>query len=72
LATLINDLACHVNIIPLNPTNGYQGNPPSRNYVNSFRDELERMNIPCTIRLRRGLDINAGCGQLASTNFSQL
>ncbi len=56
---------CHVNVIPLNPTRDYPGQATTLQRAKAFRDELERHNIPCTIRLRRGIDIQAGCGQLA-------
>jgi len=59
-------LLCHVNVIPLNPTRKYSGNPSSRDRVLAFKQELENFGIPCTIRLRRGIDIQAGCGQLAT------
>jgi 23S rRNA (adenine2503-C2)-methyltransferase len=61
---------CHVNIIPLNPTRQYQGEPTSHQQALIFQDELERNNIPCSIRLRRGIDIEAGCGQLAAEIIS--
>jgi 23S rRNA (adenine2503-C2)-methyltransferase len=56
---------CHVNVIPLNPTQGYDGQATTRKRALAFKAELERQGIPCTIRLRRGIDIQAGCGQLA-------
>jgi 23S rRNA (adenine2503-C2)-methyltransferase len=56
---------CHVNIIPLNPTHRYTGQATSRHQALAFQAELERAGIPCTIRVRRGIDIQAGCGQLA-------
>jgi 23S rRNA (adenine2503-C2)-methyltransferase len=66
LASLLKGLLCHVNIIPLNPTSGYGGKSTKSNQVNEFQSVLENNNITCTIRLRRGIDINAGCGQLAT------
>lgn len=57
---------CHVNIIPLNPTQQYKGQPTTREQAQRFRSILEEQGIPCTIRLRRGIDIQAGCGQLAT------
>lgn len=65
LAKLINGMLCHVNIIPLNPTAGYQGSATSSQKAQQFKEQLERSGIPCTIRVRRGIDIHAGCGQLA-------
>ncbi|HJW84495.1 MAG TPA: radical SAM protein, partial [Anaerolineae bacterium] len=54
----------HVNLIPLNPTRGYAGSASRRERIAAFRAELERRGIPNTLRVRRGIDINAGCGQL--------
>ena len=65
LANKIKDLICHVNLIPLNPTPGYERQPASINQVDSFRSILESYHIPCSIRVRRGIEIQAGCGQLA-------
>ncbi len=59
-------LLCHVNLIPLNPTRQYPGQASPRQAALAFQSELERLSIPCTIRLRRGIDIQAGCGQLAT------
>jgi 23S rRNA (adenine2503-C2)-methyltransferase len=56
---------CHVNLIPLNPTSGYSGESTSQGRAREFQKVLESKDIPCTIRLRRGIDIHAGCGQLA-------
>lgn len=56
---------CHVNVIPLNPTRLYEGEATTRQDALAFKAELERRGIPCTIRIRRGIDIQAGCGQLA-------
>jgi 23S rRNA (adenine2503-C2)-methyltransferase len=54
----------HVNLIPLNATRDYKGNASRRERVAAFRAELDRNGIPNTVRVRRGIDINAGCGQL--------
>jgi 23S rRNA (adenine2503-C2)-methyltransferase len=55
----------HVNVIPLNPTGGYGGSPSGKSRVNQFIQILEKeYGIACTPRVRRGIDINAGCGQL--------
>jgi 23S rRNA (adenine2503-C2)-methyltransferase len=53
-----------VNLIPLNPTSGYQGAASTRERIAAFRSVLELAEIPNTLRLRRGIDIQAGCGQL--------
>lgn len=64
LAKLLDNLLCHVNLIPLNPTPGspWSGSPDERVYA--FRDRLAAAGIPTTVRVRRGIDIAAGCGQL--------
>lgn len=66
LADLLTGMLCHVNLIPLNPTRGYAGGPTPLERANAFRSALEGRNVPCTIRVRRGIDIQAGCGQLAT------
>jgi 23S rRNA (adenine2503-C2)-methyltransferase len=65
LARLLHGMMCHVNIIPLNPTHRYAGQATTRQRADAFRNVLVEAGIPCTIRLRRGIDIEAGCGQLA-------
>jgi 23S rRNA (adenine2503-C2)-methyltransferase len=53
-----------VNLIPYNPTGLYEGS--SRDRIAAFRHELERARVPVTVRLTRGRDIEAACGQLAT------
>ena len=65
LADLAVGLPCHVNVIPLNPTRDYAGQATTRQRAAAFKAALESCGLPCTIRVRRGIDINAGCGQLA-------
>lgn len=67
LAALLAPRAAHahVNLIPLNRTAGYAGEPTPPERVDRFRDLLIKAGIPATIRSRRGLDVAAGCGQLA-------
>lgn len=66
LAELLKGMLCHVNVIPLNPTAEYPGQATTKERAAEFKKLLESSGIPCTIRLRRGIDIQAGCGQLAS------
>ncbi len=55
-----------VNLIPYNPTeSGYDGS--SREAIEAFRNALTERGIPATVRLTRGRDIHAACGQLAAT-----
>jgi len=65
LAARLKGLLCHVNAIPLNPTAGYAGRATDRQRAALFKGTLEQAGIPCTIRMKRGIDIQAGCGQLA-------
>lgn len=64
LAVLLEGLLCHVNLIPLNPTPGSPWQPSPRERVDAFQAMLEGAGIPTTVRMRRGIDIQAGCGQL--------
>jgi len=66
LAALLKGMLAHVNLIPLNPTQGFKGEASSQGRARQFQQILENEGIACTIRLRRGIDIQAGCGQLAS------
>ena len=58
----------HINLIPLNPTGGFeQGRPSGKNRVDQFVHILEsEYGVSATPRMRRGIDIDAGCGQLKS------
>ena len=66
LATLLKGMLAHVNIIPLNPTEGYSGTSTRQERVKVFQSILLDQGITCTVRKPRGIDIQAGCGQLAS------
>ena len=63
-AKLLHGLNCHVNLISLNPTPGCEYQPSSRQAVMAFQEALVRARIQTTVRLRRGAQIQAGCGQL--------
>ena len=64
LGRLLQGLPCHVNAIPLNPTAGYAGSPSGEDEAERFTSILGDYGIRATVRLRRGIDIDAGCGQL--------
>ena len=64
LAARVTGMLAHVNLIPLNPTEGYVGNPSSPDRIEAFTELLDQKHIPYTLRLGRGADIRAGCGQL--------
>jgi 23S rRNA (adenine2503-C2)-methyltransferase len=65
LAGVLDRDAFKVNLIPYNPTGLYAGS--SREDIERFKAVLDRARIPSTVRLTRGRDIEAACGQLAST-----
>ncbi len=63
---LLHGLPAQVNLIPLNPTNGYAGAPTHTAAAKHFQHILmHEFDLPSTVRQRRGIDIAAGCGQLA-------
>lgn len=64
LSKLLKGMLCHVNLIPLNATKAYDKTGSPRERVAEFKMVLDRAGIPCSIRLKRGVDIGAGCGQL--------
>jgi 23S rRNA (adenine2503-C2)-methyltransferase len=65
LAGLLDAKAFKVNLIPYNPTGGFEGSSPKA--IAAFESELRRNGIPATVRLTRGRDIAAACGQLAAS-----
>jgi 23S rRNA (adenine2503-C2)-methyltransferase len=65
LAALLRGMLAHVNVIPLNPTDGFKGRAATTEQVKNFQSILEQNGISCSVRIRRGIDIQAGCGQLA-------
>ncbi|MGH3057727.1 MAG: 23S rRNA (adenine(2503)-C(2))-methyltransferase RlmN [Gaiellaceae bacterium] len=65
LGRLLDAKAFKVNLIPYNPTGAFDGS--SREAIGAFAHALRRVGIPTTVRLTRGRDIAAACGQLAAT-----
>jgi len=64
---LLAGLPAQVNLIPLNPTAGYAGAPTRSDAAKRFQKILaDEFKLPSTVRQRRGIDIAAGCGQLAT------
>jgi 23S rRNA (adenine2503-C2)-methyltransferase len=70
LGRLLSGMLCHVNAIPLNPTPGYEGGPSSVDTADTFRDILASYGVSMTVRVRRGIDIAAGCGQLKAETLN--
>lgn len=65
LVGLLKGMDAHVNLIPLNPTEGFSGAAPDGAGVRAFQRIIQEAGIPSTVRQRRGIDVAAGCGQLA-------
>ncbi len=66
LAELLDPKLFKVNLIPYNPTGMYEGSP--RDAIAAFKSVLHRAHVPATVRLTRGRDIAAACGQLAASS----
>ena len=64
LGRLLNGINCHVNLIPVNPTADGPYARPDESQGKQFQEELAKMGVPSTVRIEKGIDINAGCGQL--------
>lgn len=67
LVTLLEGIDSHVNLIPLNPTEGYDGHSSCSG--RAFQAALREAGIPCTFRQRRGIDVAAGCGMLKAAKL---
>ena len=66
VGALLRGMNAQVNLIPLNPTGGYDGAPTHHAAARAFQAVLaNEFGLPSTVRQRRGIDIAAGCGQLA-------
>lgn len=65
LAALLDRDVFKVNLIPYNPTGMFDGS--SRDAIAAFKGVLDKARLPSTVRLTRGRDIAAACGQLAAT-----
>jgi 23S rRNA (adenine2503-C2)-methyltransferase len=64
LADLLDPKVFKVNLIPYNPTGMYKGS--TREAIAAFKHVLDLARLPATVRLTRGRDIAAACGQLAA------
>jgi 23S rRNA (adenine2503-C2)-methyltransferase len=64
LGALLKGLLCHVNLIPVNPTADSGIRRPARARTLAFQRELAAAGIACTVRVEKGVEISAACGQL--------
>ncbi len=65
LVSYLYDIKCNVNLIPYNPTEKNDYQKPSNNSIMRFKSLLEQSGKKVTVRLERGADIDAACGQLS-------
>lgn len=70
LAAMLEGMDAHVNLIPLNATEGYQGQAPTEKNVRLFQQIIQDSGLPSTVRQRRGIDVAAGCGQLKANRVA--
>jgi 23S rRNA (adenine2503-C2)-methyltransferase len=68
LGRLLAGWAAHVNIIPWNPVYGMRYRRPAPAEVHQFVGRLRRAGVAATIRIDRGVEIDAACGQLQRTH----
>jgi len=59
-------MLCHVNLIPWNPIPGTPLTRSHRERVTAFQRVVQAAGISCTVRVERGVEIAAACGQLAA------
>ena len=64
LGELLRGLLCHVNLIPVNPTGNGPYERTELGNAKEFQTGLQSFGIPSTVRMEKGIDIDAGCGQL--------
>ena len=69
LGKLLSGMLCHVNLIPVNPTNDSEYQRSRRETIKAFQSKLGEYNVPSTVRMEKGIEVSAGCGQLAKSNF---
>ncbi|MGM0444900.1 MAG: 23S rRNA (adenine(2503)-C(2))-methyltransferase RlmN [Bacillota bacterium] len=67
LINLMKNKLVHVNLIPVNPVPELNIKRPQKYIVEKFKNELEKERIPVSIRIEKGTNIKAACGQLRSS-----
>jgi 23S rRNA (adenine2503-C2)-methyltransferase len=71
LSELLRGVNAHVNLIPLNATRGFAGQSPAWSAAEAFKEAVRAAGFPCTIRQFRGIDVDAGCGQLRAARAAR-
>ena len=70
LADKLRGILCHVNLIPLNPIPNSPFQPTSDRDAQRFAEILRAGGVSTTVRIRRGIEIDAGCGQLRNAGMA--
>lgn len=70
LAALLRGVRCKLNLIPWNPHPGAPYERPTATVIDAFQNECKRLGVPAYLRMPRGDDIDAACGQLANRSNS--
>ena len=71
LSNLIQDINCHVNLIPVNPIKERDYVESERSAVLNFQNKLTKRHINATVRREMGRDIDGACGQLRRRKMHQ-
>jgi len=70
LVKLIRHINCHVNLIPYNKVFENEYDVSSKENIKKFYEELLKSKVNCTVRVEKGSDIDAACGQLRAKYVS--
>ncbi|MBD5131665.1 MAG: 23S rRNA (adenine(2503)-C(2))-methyltransferase RlmN [Clostridiales bacterium] len=71
LKSLLKGLCCHINLIPLNPTDHCDFKPPSKKQAYAFCDKLNGAGLSASVRRSMGSDVAGACGQLKNRTVEQ-
>ncbi|MFO1460004.1 MAG: 23S rRNA (adenine(2503)-C(2))-methyltransferase RlmN [Verrucomicrobiota bacterium] len=69
VAELLRGIDAHLNLIRLNPTEKFDGRTGGEAAAEAFQKVIQAAGIPCTLRQFRGIDVDAGCGQLRASRL---
>ncbi|WP_099203061.1 23S rRNA (adenine(2503)-C(2))-methyltransferase RlmN [Miniphocaeibacter massiliensis] len=69
LRNIIRGMNCHINLIPLNKIREFNENSSSKDAINKFKNNLEKLGLNATVRKSLGQDISGACGQLRAAHI---
>lgn len=72
LKNLLSGLCCHVNLIPLNPTEHCDFVPPGKKRAYAFCEKLKSMGVSSSVRRSMGSDVAGACGQLKNRTVERI